>query len=149
MFFLPGTTDEVHYKSNCPLLWLRKECFCFQNSSTERCQYTSKEALIKLLFWVRWHVMLLMCFRLQELQVCNCKGMTDRGLLGGIGSLQELTSLCLTEGRNLTAQALSTFLHRPSMTSIVSLNLLSCFNLDDEGMKGIANRCNNITYLHV
>jgi len=75
--------------------------------------------------------------------------MTDRGLLEGIGSLQELTSLCLTNGRKLTAQALSTFLHRPSMTSILSLNLSSCFNLDDEGLNGIAERCNMSTYLHV
>jgi len=75
--------------------------------------------------------------------------MTDRGLLEGIGSLHELTSLHLNKGRNLTAQALSTFLHRPSMTSVVLLNLSDCTNLDDEGLKGIAKRCNKLTYLHV
>jgi len=90
-----------------------------------------------------------MCCRLQELEVTRCKPMTDRGLLEGIGSLHELTSLCLRFCDKLTAQALSTFLHRPSMTSIVSLNLWGCYNLDDEGMEGIAERCNKLTYLHV
>jgi len=75
--------------------------------------------------------------------------MTDRGLLEGIGSLQELTSLRLNKSHNLTAQALSTFLHRPSMTSILLLDLQLCFSLDDEGLKGIAKRCNKLTYLHV
>jgi hypothetical protein len=93
--------------------------------------------------------MLLMCCRLQELEVSWCYKMTDRGLVEGIGSLQELTSLHLIEGSNLTAEALSRFLHRPSMTSIVSLNLSGCKNLDDEGLKGIAKRCNKLTYIHV
>jgi len=75
--------------------------------------------------------------------------MTDRGLLEGIGSLHELTSLHLSLGMNLTAQALSTFLHRPSMTSIVSLILSSNLNLDDEVLNGIAKRCNKLAYLHV
>jgi len=75
--------------------------------------------------------------------------MTDRGLLEGIGSLQELTFLMLIGGHNLTAEALSTFLHRPSMSSIVSLFLRQCNNLDDEGLEGIAERCNKLTYLHV
>ena len=75
--------------------------------------------------------------------------MTDRDLLEGIGSLQELTSLGLIDNDNLTAQALSKFLHRPSMNSIVLLNLSYCTNLDDEGLKGIAKRCNKLTYLHV
>jgi hypothetical protein len=75
--------------------------------------------------------------------------MTDRGLLEGIGSLHELTSLRLILGSNLSAQALSTFLHQPSMTSIVWLDLSECCNLDDEGLKGIAKRCNKLTYLHV
>jgi len=73
--------------------------------------------------------------------------MTDRGLLEGIGSLHELTSLCLIDGNKLTAQALSAFLHRPSMTSIVLLDLSFCYNLDDEGMKGIAERYNKLTYV--
>jgi hypothetical protein len=93
--------------------------------------------------------MLLMCCRLQELEVSACLYMTDRGLLEGIGSLNELTSLRLRRGDNLTAQALSTFLHQPSMASIVSLDLSSCYNLDDEGLKGIAKRCNKLTYLHI
>ena len=93
--------------------------------------------------------MLLMCCRLQELGLGFCENMTDRGLLEGIGSLHELTSLCLIEGRNLTAQALSTFLHRPSMSSIMSLNLSGLPNLDDEGLEGIAERCNKLTYLHI
>jgi hypothetical protein len=75
--------------------------------------------------------------------------MTDRVLVEGIGSLHELTSLHLSGGFNFTAQALSEFLHRPSMTSIVSLDLIDCYNLDDEGLKGIAERCNQLTYLHV
>jgi len=92
--------------------------------------------------------MLLMCSRLQELDVFFCYKMTERGLLEGIGSLNELTSLRLTGGFKLTAQALFSFLHRPSMTSMVLLRL-SCSNLDDEGLKGIAERCNKLTYLHV
>ena len=78
-----------------------------------------------------------------------CDEMTDRGLLEGIGSLQELTSLRLRRGYKFTAQALSTFLHRPSMTSIVLLNLSECSNLDDEGLYGIAKRYNKLTYLNV
>jgi len=136
------TNQIIHY-SGC------KVNFYFQISSTERYQYTSKAAVIKLLFWVRWPVVLLMCCRLQELEISFCRNMTDRGLLEGIGSLQELTSLGLTDDDNLTAQALSKFLHRPSMTSIVFLNLSDCTNLDDEGLKGIAKRCNKLTYLHV
>ena len=93
--------------------------------------------------------MLLMCCRLQELEVSYCFGMTDRGLLEGIGSLHELTSLRLHLCRNLTAQALTTFLHQPSMTSLVSLNLSHCPNLDDEGLNGIATRCNKLTHLQV
>ena len=93
--------------------------------------------------------MLLVCCRLQVLEVSCCWNMTDRGLLEGIGSLQELTSLILTGGKKFTAQALSTFLHRPSMTSIVMLHLSSCPSLDDEGLKGIAKRCNKLTYLYL
>jgi len=93
--------------------------------------------------------MLLMCCRLQELKLFYCDKMTDRGLLEGIGSLHELTSLLLHGCGNLTAQAWSTFLHRPSMTSIVLLKLSACHNLDDEGLKGIAERCNKLTNLHV
>ena len=126
-----------------------KWIFYFQSSSTERYQYTSKAAVIKLSFWVRWPVMLLMCCRLQELERSFCRNMTDRDLLEGIGSLQELTSLGLIDNDNLTAQALSKFLHRPSMNSIVLLNLSYCTNLDDEGLKGIAKRCNKLIYLHV
>ena len=87
-----------------------------------------------------------MCFRLEELEVTECVKMTDRGLLEGIGSLHDLTSLRVTKGRNLTAQTLSTFLHQPSMTSIVFLDLTYCCSLDDEGLKGIAERCNKLTY---
>jgi len=75
--------------------------------------------------------------------------MTDRGLLEGIGSLHELTSLHLSDGGDLTAQALSTFLHRPYMSSIISLNLSFLRNLDDEVLEGIAERCNKLTYLHI
>ena len=93
--------------------------------------------------------MLLMCCRLLELEIFGCDQMTDRGLLEGIGSLHELTLLLLCRGYKLTAQALSTFLHRPSMTSIVWLRLWQCPSLDDEGLEGIAKRCNKLTYLHV
>jgi hypothetical protein len=92
--------------------------------------------------------MLLLCYRLKELGLTQCYEMTDRGLLEGIGSLEGLTALRLCRGSNVTAQALSTFLHGPSMTSIVSLNL-SSLNLNDEGLKGIAERCNKLTYLHI
>jgi len=69
--------------------------------------------------------------------------MTDMGLLEGIGSLQELTILHLTMGFDLTTDALSTFLHRSCMTSIVWLNLSGCKNLGDEELNVIAERCNN------
>jgi hypothetical protein len=90
--------------------------------------------------------MLLMCCRIQELGVSCCLRMTDRGLLEGIGSLLELTSLRLSGGDNLTAQAWSTFLHQSSMTSMVVLNLTDCRYLVDEGLKGIAERCNKLTF---
>jgi F-box/leucine-rich repeat protein 2/20 len=88
------------------------------------------------------------CARLQELEVQFCSKMTERGLLDGIGSLHELTHLRLNMGRNLTAQALSTFLRRPFMTSIVLLDL-TCLNLDDEGLKGIAERCIHLRKLEI
>jgi len=90
-----------------------------------------------------------MCCRLQELEVFSCDRMTDRGLLQGIGSLQDLESLRLAWGLRLSPEALSTFLHGPSMTSIVLLNLSFYSNLDDEGLQGIAERCNKLTHLHV
>jgi hypothetical protein len=136
---------QIKLSSILAVKWI----FCFHNSSTDQYQYTSKAVVIKLSFWVRWRVMLLMCCRLQELGLSWCDEMTDRGLLEGIGSLHELTHLRLKGGENLTAQALSSFLHRPCMTSIVSLDLSVCSNLDDEGLKGIAERCNKLTYLHV
>jgi hypothetical protein len=92
--------------------------------------------------------MLMMCCRLQELAVDGWN-MTDRGLLEGIGLLHELKYLRLDVVHNLTAQEWSKFLHQPSMISIVSLKLWACSNLDDEGLKGIAERCNQLTYLHV
>jgi len=55
--------------------------------------------------------MLLMYCRLQKLGFYSCENMTDRGLLEGIGSLHELTSMLLYGSRKLSAQALSTFLH--------------------------------------
>jgi hypothetical protein len=78
-----------------------------------------------------------------------CENMTDRGLLEGIGSLPELTQLRLSGGSNLTAPALSKFLHQPSMISIVVLHLSYFPNLDDEGLKGIAKRYSKLTYLHI
>jgi hypothetical protein len=75
--------------------------------------------------------------------------MTDIGLLEGIGPLNELTSLRLDGGFDFTAEALTEFLHRPSTSSIVSLKLSGCYDLDDEGLEGIAERCNKLTYLHV
>ena len=86
--------------------------------------------------------MLLLFCRLQELHLTQCLSMTDRDLLEGIGSLHGLTSLTLTEGWNLTTQALARFFHRPSMTSIVYLLLAECWNVDDEVLKVIAERCN-------
>jgi len=93
--------------------------------------------------------MSLKCYRLQELEICNYCTMTDIGLLEGIGPLNELTSLHLFGGFDFTAEALAEFLHRPSMASIVKLNLSECYNLDNEGLEGIAERCNKLTYLHV
>ena len=93
--------------------------------------------------------MLLICCRLQELEFTFCDNMTDRGLMDGIGSLRELKSLHLDMGLDLTANALSMFLNQCSMSSIVSLTLSTCKNLGDEGLNGIAERCNKLTYLHV
>jgi len=140
-----GSSLQVKLSTILAVIWV----FRFQHSSTVHYQYTSKAAVMKLSFWVRWHVMLLMCCRLQELGLDCWWKMTDRGLLEGIGSLHELTSLHLSNSRNLTAQALSTFLNRPSMSSITSLNLSGLPNLDDEGLEGIAERCNKLTYLHI
>ena len=140
-----GSSLQVKLSTILAVIWV----FRFQHSSTVHYQYTSKAAVMKLSFWVRWHVMLLMCCRLQELGLRCCWKMTDRGLLEGIRSLHELTSLHLSAGYNLTAQALSTFLHRPSMSSLMSLNLSLLANLDDEGLEGIAERCNKLTYLHI
>jgi hypothetical protein len=81
--------------------------------------------------------------------VSECAKMTDRGFLEGIGTLHGLTSLRIIKGRNLTAQTFSTFLHKPSMTSIVLLDLSFCDNLDDEGLRGIAKRCIKSAYLYV
>jgi hypothetical protein len=75
--------------------------------------------------------------------------MTERGLLEGIGSLHDLTSLRLSMVGSLTAQTLSTFLHQTSMISIVLLDLWNCSILDDGGMKGIAKRYSKLAYLHV
>jgi hypothetical protein len=136
---------KIKLSTILPVKWI----FCFQNNSTDLYQYTSKAAVMKLSFWVCWYVMLLIGSRLQELEVSVCCEMTDRGLLEGIGSLHELTSLRLIGGHKVNAQAFSTFLHRPSMTSIVLLNLSYWSKLDDEGLKGIAERCNKLTYLHV
>jgi len=87
--------------------------------------------------------------RLQELALSNCGEMTDRSLLEGIGSLHELTSLRLDGCFNFAPETLTEFLRRPSMAHIVLLNLSGCYKLDDEGLKGIAERCNKLTYLHV
>jgi hypothetical protein len=70
-------------------------------------------------------------------------------LLEGIGPLQELTSLRIDFGNGLTAHGLSSLLHRPSMISIVSLDLSGCKNMDDEVMKEIAERWNKLPYLHI
>jgi len=59
----------------------------FSEKQFEYYQYTRKGAVIKLSFWVCWHVMLLLCCRLQELEVLYCYEMTDRGLLEGVGPL--------------------------------------------------------------
>jgi hypothetical protein len=87
-----------------------------------------------------------MCCRLEELEISTNGTMTEIGLLEGIGPLHELTSLHLTGGFGFSAEALVEFLHRPSMAYIVSLNLSGCYNLDDEGLNGIAERCNKLTY---
>jgi hypothetical protein len=73
--------------------------------------------------------------------------MTDRGLLEGFGSLHGLKTLRLAWGWLLSPKAWSTFLHGPSMTSIVLLNLSSFKILDDEGLDGIAERYNKLKYL--
>jgi len=90
--------------------------------------------------------MLLACCRLQELKVSCCYNMTDRGLLDGMGQLHELTFLHLSFAENVTAQAFSMLFRQPSISSIISLDLSSCRNLDDEVLKGIAERCNNLRY---
>ena len=72
--------------------------------------------------------------------------MTDRGLLEGIGPLHELTSLRLCFAENVTSQAFSMLFQQPSMSSIMSLDLSYCLSLDDEVLKGIAERCNKLRY---
>ena len=86
--------------------------------------------------------MLLLFCRLQELHLTECESMRDRDLLEGIGSLHGLTSLTLSDGWNLTTEALARFFHRPTMTSIEFLFLAECRNVDDEVLKVIAERCN-------
>jgi len=71
--------------------------------------------------------------------------MTDRSLLNGTVPLHELTSLRLNWSCNLTAQAFSTFLPRPSTVSLVSLDLSACRNLDDVALKGVAEMCIKLT----
>jgi hypothetical protein len=91
--------------------------------------------------------MLLICCRLQELWIFWCTNITGSGLQEGIGSLQELKSLRFIYDVNLSAQALSKLLHQPFMISIVLLDLSGCSNLDAEGLKAIAERCNKLKYL--
>ncbi|KAJ9589697.1 hypothetical protein L9F63_017103 [Diploptera punctata] len=81
------------------------------------------------------------CTRLQVLDVSNCTLMTDKGLLEGIGALQELRSLSLHETCYLTSPAWSTFLDRPAMARLIYLKLNECPKIDDYGLEGIANRC--------
>jgi hypothetical protein len=132
---------QIKWSTILAVKWI----FCFQNSSTEHYQYTSKAAVIKLSFWICF----LMCCRLQELEVISCEGMTDTALLDGIESLHELTSLDISLGYSLTTEGLSRFLNQPSMTSVELLNVIHFYNMDDDGLKGIAKRCNKLTYLHV
>ena len=100
----------------------------FQKSITEHYHYTSMADVIKLCFCVCWHVMLLMCCRLLELEVFNCDGMTDRRLLEGIGSLHGLTSL----RRNSTTQTWSTFLlYVPLNHMKMPKDALHCVWVDD------------------
>ena len=93
--------------------------------------------------------MLRMCCRLEELEISTNGTMTDFGLLEGVGPLHELTSFHLTGCFGFSAEALAQILHRPSMAYRVSLNLTGCYYLDDEGLNGIAERCNKLTYLYV
>jgi hypothetical protein len=61
--------------------------------------------------------------------------MTDSGLQEGIMPLQELRTLRLTDGKNLSAKALSK-LHQTFRSSIKLLDLQGCSNLDAELQKG-------------
>ena len=94
--------------------------------------------------------MLLMSCRLQELEIYfGRRTMKKVVSLERIGSLHELTSLHLIGGLGFIAEGLTEFIHRPSMASIVSLNLTGCYNLDDKVLEGIAERCNKLKNLHV
>ncbi|KAJ9586675.1 hypothetical protein L9F63_019713, partial [Diploptera punctata] len=78
---------------------------------------------------------------LQVLDVKYCEHMNDKGLLEGIGALQELRMLGLHHAYRVNSPAWSTFLNRPAMANIIYLDLRKCSDLDDYGLEGIANRC--------
>jgi len=59
-------------------------------------KYTSKAAAIKLSFWVCWHIMLLICCRLQELEVSFCYKKTEC-CWRGLGHCMKL-HLCVSPG---------------------------------------------------
>ena len=84
-------TNQIIHSS----VWI----FCFQNCNIFHYQYTCKAAVIKLSFWVRWHVMLLLRCRLQELGFSLCHKMTGTGLLRGSCQYMNLhlrVSICVS-----------------------------------------------------
>jgi len=74
---MKSITNQIINYSDCKMN-------CFQNSSTECYKYTSKAAVIKLSLWVRWHVMLLRCCRLQQLEVSILLLQNDRQRVAGV-----------------------------------------------------------------
>lgn len=85
------------------------------------------------------------CPRLQELEVTSCNDIRVRGMLEGIGSLQELTSLKLSSlTLHFPTTTLIEFYHQSFMSPLVLLNLSGSSYLNDECLNEIAERCKHL-----
>nr|CAD7427764.1 unnamed protein product [Timema monikensis] len=73
--------------------------------------------------------------------------MTDVGLLEGVGQLQCLQNLQLRRGNLLSARGLFTFLNHCNVSNLAHLDLSECSALNDEGLLGIAKRCQQLVLL--
>nr|CAD7448637.1 unnamed protein product [Timema bartmani] len=87
------------------------------------------------------------CSRLRVLKISFCDQMTDVGLLEGVGQLQYLQNLQLRRGNLLSARGLFTFLNHCNVSNLTHLDLSECSALNDEGLLGIAKRCQQLVLL--